>query len=87
MPSAFERQSRRELTRGQSFASIAADTEEAGVRWHWESSTCGNELVAVNRSRPLRARGAPGNSTVTDAELETLEHASEVFRVPAVTKY
>jgi hypothetical protein len=41
--------------------------------------------VAVNIT-PLGTTGA-GDSRVGDAELETLEHAGEIVRVPAVSEY
>ena len=65
---------------------MAADTEEAGACWNQESSTCLSEQVAVNITRPFSASCA-GNSRVTDAKLETFEHAGEVVRMPAVPEY
>ena len=59
---------------------------EGGVRRHWERSTCPSERVAVDITRPSEAMWA-GNSRVTDAKLETFEHAGGIVRVPAVPEY
>ena len=65
---------------------MAADTEEAGARWCQERSTYLSEQVAVNITRSsVLAVGR--TSRIGDAELETLQHAGEVVRMPAVPEY
>ena len=52
---------------------------------HRERSTCPGEQVAVNITPP--SSEVRRNSRVTDAKLETFEHAGEIVRVPAVSEY
>ena len=63
-----------------------ADTAGQALDRYQEISTCLSGELAVNITRSW-GLGVGPISCIADAELETLEHAGEVVRVPAVTEY